>query len=503
MPDLIRTLSETVHYPPHPPRKPTALYTRTHHRLVQTLDSPCLVCGVRNSTLGDPLQNRWGATQLETHHKHIEDSLALAIDLDKFNTVLRPGLLRRTQDESKYNHVFTQAEMEEWIHGDEDNLWVLCLTGDSPVLMADGTEKPLQSIVVGDVVISHDGQAHPVTHTTSKYVQETLCVIDGVKMTKNHLILSAGGWVTAESLSVGDIVYQLGVVQPQMLGLGSTQHQILQTVVTSKMVNMVDPLCFQKPPADMDLHDVNVLQDRTTMIPFPNKPSDITPRHMAAKESLSPHSGLLIKRYHAARVGTVSSPPRGSRSKDMERSSANSTINGYPPSSSVLFANTTARARTGSISLCKASGCLKHLPADATSDSSPGVVCTVHAGWRPIRHVHTLRYSGYVYDISVAHSHSYVSSTLVVHNCDVHHRHTLVGIHAITAPIWGVQNLIKDDFDLTGYTAHSPEEANALTNLPQTTGSASFKRGKSHATRKKQTTKQVQETSSGTESPSQ
>lgn len=212
MPDLIRTLSETVHYPPHPPRKPTALYTRTHHRLVQTLDSPCLVCGVRNSTLGDPLQNRWGATQLETHHKHIEDSLALAIDLDKFNTVLRPGLLRRTQDESKYNHVFTQAEMEEWIHGDEDNLWVIC---------------------------------------------------------------------------------------------------------------------------------------------------------------------------------------------------------------------------------------------------------------------------------------------------DVHHRHTLVGIHAITAPIWGVQNLIKDDFDLTGYTAHSPEEANALTNLPQTTGSASFKRGKSHATRKKQTTKQVQETSSGTESPSQ
>jgi len=30
--------------------------------------------------------------------------------------------------------------------------------------------------------------------------------------------------------------------------------------------------------------------------------------------------------------------------------------------------------------------------------------------------------------------------------CDVHHRHSLVGIHSVTAPIWGAQDLVRDDF---------------------------------------------------------
>lgn len=30
--------------------------------------------------------------------------------------------------------------------------------------------------------------------------------------------------------------------------------------------------------------------------------------------------------------------------------------------------------------------------------------------------------------------------------CDVHHRHTLAGVHAVTYPIWGVQDLLRDDF---------------------------------------------------------
>ena len=118
MPDLIRTLHEVVHYPAHPPRKPTPLYTKSHHHLVIEEDRPCLVCGVRHSTLQDPSINRWGAVAIETHHRIIEDSLALAVDLSKFNNRVRPGLLRETANLAKYDHDFTQAEMEEWIHGD-------------------------------------------------------------------------------------------------------------------------------------------------------------------------------------------------------------------------------------------------------------------------------------------------------------------------------------------------------------------------------------------------
>lgn len=33
--------------------------------------------------------------------------------------------------------------------------------------------------------------------------------------------------------------------------------------------------------------------------------------------------------------------------------------------------------------------------------------------------------------------------------CDVHHRHSLVGIHSVTYPIWGAQDLIQEGFEYT------------------------------------------------------
>lgn len=33
--------------------------------------------------------------------------------------------------------------------------------------------------------------------------------------------------------------------------------------------------------------------------------------------------------------------------------------------------------------------------------------------------------------------------------CDLHHRHSLVGIHSVTYPIWGPQDLIKDGYEYT------------------------------------------------------
>lgn len=86
MPDKVtahaqsRQLTETVFYPDHDPRKASAEYKRTHEHLVDELDEPCWVCGVRKSTLGDPAQNPHGATQLETHHVQVEWALANAVD---------------------------------------------------------------------------------------------------------------------------------------------------------------------------------------------------------------------------------------------------------------------------------------------------------------------------------------------------------------------------------------------------------------------------------------
>jgi hypothetical protein len=97
--------------PPHPPRAETPLYRRTHHRLVVEEDRPCAVCGVRQSTLSDPAQNPYQATQLETHHYPIERSLLEACDWKKVAKA--------------FPEVTSQEALEEWVDS-EQNMLILC-----------------------------------------------------------------------------------------------------------------------------------------------------------------------------------------------------------------------------------------------------------------------------------------------------------------------------------------------------------------------------------------
>ena len=78
-----RRLTETVFYPDHSPRKASAEYRKTHDHLINVLDEPCWVCGVRKSTLADPAQNTRKSTQLETHHWNVEWALANGLSLEK------------------------------------------------------------------------------------------------------------------------------------------------------------------------------------------------------------------------------------------------------------------------------------------------------------------------------------------------------------------------------------------------------------------------------------
>lgn len=122
-----RMLHEVAFYPPHDVRTESPQYKVAHDDLVRKKDLPCLACGVRQSTLKDPKQNPFGAVQMETHHHIIEWALANAIDPDKFNARVLPGLLRRNP--SKYASMksgMTKQQILDWVDHDEDNLWVLC-----------------------------------------------------------------------------------------------------------------------------------------------------------------------------------------------------------------------------------------------------------------------------------------------------------------------------------------------------------------------------------------
>ncbi len=97
--------------PPHPPREDTPEYVKTHHHLTIVLDSPCAICGVRNSTLKDHNHNVFGSKALETHHYPIERSLLDACDPRKISVV--------------FPQVKDQASLEAFVDS-EGNMMVLC-----------------------------------------------------------------------------------------------------------------------------------------------------------------------------------------------------------------------------------------------------------------------------------------------------------------------------------------------------------------------------------------
>lgn len=97
--------------PPHLPREETPIYSRTHNHLVNKLDTPCAVCGVRKSTLDDPKENPFGATAIETHHYPLERSLLDACDPKKVSVI--------------FPQVKDRDSLEEFIDS-EENMMVLC-----------------------------------------------------------------------------------------------------------------------------------------------------------------------------------------------------------------------------------------------------------------------------------------------------------------------------------------------------------------------------------------
>lgn len=70
---VTRTLTESVWYPDHDPRKASAEYARVHKHLVYELDEGCWICGVKQSQLPAGEHN-------ETHHWHVEWALSNGID---------------------------------------------------------------------------------------------------------------------------------------------------------------------------------------------------------------------------------------------------------------------------------------------------------------------------------------------------------------------------------------------------------------------------------------
>jgi hypothetical protein len=71
----------TVHYSaPHPPRKSSPVYVRTHHDLVYVKLTPCWVCGLIPNHEGKFDDKR---LVNETHHAVVEEAAFMGVDIGK------------------------------------------------------------------------------------------------------------------------------------------------------------------------------------------------------------------------------------------------------------------------------------------------------------------------------------------------------------------------------------------------------------------------------------
>ena len=108
------TLHENYFVPPHEPRTPSPEYEALRHHLVVELDTPCNICGVRQSTLNEPNLNEIKATALELHHKVVEWSWHTVADKNKIG-VDYPQVLN-----------MTDSQFLDWLDHSPDIALILC-----------------------------------------------------------------------------------------------------------------------------------------------------------------------------------------------------------------------------------------------------------------------------------------------------------------------------------------------------------------------------------------
>jgi hypothetical protein len=432
---LHRLLDENVAYPPHEPRTESPTYRRTHHHLIYDLDAPCWICGIRHTQGG----------QMETHHFRFEWASQFGLDLEKVAADF-PDLTDRDK-------------LAEWVDS-EGNMLVLCLPGDSPVLLADGSQRRLDRMRVGDEVIGHDLRPHRVTDTMSRRVDEEIVVVDGRRMTANHPVLTPAGWLPAAELAPGDVALHVRMGATEMLGLAGEEFEIQQPIVGAIPIDVMNALGRGEPSTNVLLHHEAMLHRRPPLVTIPNRHTDVAARSERVTERLR-HSLARerVERCESAGIGAEALAV--GRSLDLVTASLADDGAGVD-ALGLRAAQAAALARTRGVAVGDLRDDQERAPADHAGSlhSRAGAAC---ARWRPISDVRRVTFSGRVHDISVSSCRSFVTDGLVVHNCARHHRAKYEGIHEISYPAWLLQRyqgadwtFIAQHIESHTVTAHTP-----------------------------------------------
>ncbi|MFC1704651.1 right-handed parallel beta-helix repeat-containing protein [Candidatus Omnitrophota bacterium] len=87
-----------------------------------------------------------------------------------------------------------------------------CFLPGTPILMSDGTQKPIEQVKVGDTVLAFDEETgefkeDKVVEFFQHPAEEYLIINEYLKVTKNHPVYSNGKWVEIGSLTIGDELF--------------------------------------------------------------------------------------------------------------------------------------------------------------------------------------------------------------------------------------------------------------------------------------------------------
>lgn len=299
---------------------------------------------------------------------------------------------------------------------DLSNLRDTCFLPQTPVLMADRTTRAIQDIRVGDSVIGHDGRSHRVLDVGRLRYDGPMIQIDhGVTATPEHRFLTRSGWRELASLGPRDEVW---VPHPQMLSLRSTEHKVLWDVVVPLPVKVMHALHRGQRPAEHLLHDVAVLHDEPAAHEDPGVPLG---RDLALELGDGPGGArLAVQPRQATLLGAGVRP--GSRGDHSEGRAAHGAGDLAMLGSVLASSLRGALARAGRVVLGQAA---RHQEALAAFGAGPFSQrgAFPNAGWYALEELRVVSYSGYVHDITVAGSHSYVvAGGWAAHNCRWHHQ---------------------------------------------------------------------------------
>jgi len=138
--DHVHEVKEVLHgnifYPGHPKRKSTPEYEKTHHSLVFIKDTPCFICGIKQSTLTgikngtiDPKTNTLGVKFMESHHLFVQDSLADAVDIETLQKIVNDDdnqpLSLIIKDVLKKANIVDHDSLMKFVDS-EENMIILC-----------------------------------------------------------------------------------------------------------------------------------------------------------------------------------------------------------------------------------------------------------------------------------------------------------------------------------------------------------------------------------------